>query len=71
MRRTCALLGTAEGNRYPGFSASSLAEFGDLPYDLQSFAGTFLNGELEHLTRHVAVAPKAEENAEIRETTLT
>ncbi len=51
-----ALLGTAGGNRYPGFSDNPLTAFDDLAYDLQSFARDFLNGDFEKFTRCVAVA---------------
>jgi hypothetical protein len=61
-----ALLGTAGGNSYPGFSDNPLTAFDDLAYDLQSFARDFLNGDFEKFRRCVA-----EENSGIRETTLT
>jgi len=51
-----ALLGEKGGNRYPGFSDEPLAAFKNLAYDLQNFAGAFLEGNLEEFTRLVTAA---------------
>jgi len=46
-------LGAPGGNRYPDFSDDPLDAFRDLAYDLQTFAGAFLNGEYEEFVRCV------------------
>jgi hypothetical protein len=52
------LLGDKGGNKYPGFSDDPLAAFESLAYDLQHFAGAFLEGHFDEFARVVAVAEK-------------
>jgi hypothetical protein len=46
-----ALLGSAGGNSYPGFSDDPLTAFRNLAYDLQNFATAFLNANFEKFAR--------------------
>jgi hypothetical protein len=51
-----ALLGSAGGNRYPGFSDDPLSGFKNLAYDLENFATAFLNGDCEEFARCAAAS---------------
>jgi hypothetical protein len=53
-----AILGKAGANRYPGFSDDPMSAFTNLAYDLESFAGAFLNGDSNEFARCAAIAEK-------------
>lgn len=46
-----SVLGTAGGNKYPGFAGTAFSQFQDLACDLQHFATAFLNDDFEELSR--------------------
>jgi hypothetical protein len=50
------LLGTNDGNKYPGFSEDPLDAFKGLAYDLENFATAFLIGNFEEFSRCVIAA---------------
>ena len=54
-----ALLGSAGGNQYPGFSKEPLDAFRHLAHDLRRFCGTFLDGSDEEFECIVAQAVAA------------
>jgi hypothetical protein len=51
-----AVLGSARGNRYPGFSDDPISGFENLAYDLENFASAFLRGNLKEFARYAAAA---------------
>jgi len=55
-----AILGTNDGNRYPGFSDEPLDGFRFLAYDLEHFASAFLLGRFTEFGKYITAAQEWE-----------